>query len=97
MKVTVKMARPRARTQAGRASCISAVRVDVTAIQASPAQTRAARAAGKLGTTTTTACAAAYRAPPSASVPLVDRRVWTRPSTKAPMIAPTPSAPNRAP
>src|SRR5919199_1314751 len=49
------MARPRARTQTGKASCNSACSVDVTAIHASPARTRAARAAGKLGTRTTAA------------------------------------------
>ena len=59
VKATVKIARPRARTQAGRNSCNSPTKVEVTAIQASPATNRITSAAGMLGINTINAVAAA--------------------------------------
>ena len=53
------MAKPRARTQAGRNSCSSAANVETAAIQASPASTNVIKAAGSPGITTMAADAAA--------------------------------------
>ena len=59
VKVSIKTARARARTQTGKNSCSSAASVEVMAIHATPARTRVTRAARKLKVSTITAKAAA--------------------------------------
>ena len=87
------MAMPRARTQTGRNSCSSAIKVEITAVHANPAKSKIGSAARKFETSTITAKAAAKTMPAAISSPLVDRRSLTRPSTRAAIMAPAPSAP----
>jgi hypothetical protein len=53
------MAMPRARTQTGRNSCSSAIKVEITAVQANPAKRSVADAAKKFEISTITAKAVA--------------------------------------
>ena len=88
---------PHAITQRGRNSCNSATSVEIVPVQARPATTSTGNATAKLGTRTSSARAAARLIPAMDKVALVHRNRRARPSTSAPMIAPSPSAANRMP
>lgn len=97
MKISWYTDSPRARTHAGRLSCIEAFSVDSDINQDAPPTTKARNTATTFGTTANTTEATAKPAAPTVSSTFWPNRARSRPSRNAPVTAPRPSAPSSSP
>lgn len=97
MKISWYTDSPRARTHAGRLSCIDAFSVDSDSSHDAPPTTSAAITTPNTGTNASTAVAAEKPTAPAVSRTFAPKRDRSRDSTSAPSSAPTPRAPSSSP
>src|SRR5882757_1872141 len=97
MKTSWYTDNPRARTHAGRLSCIEALSVDSDSNQDAPPMTKAPNTTAKIGTNASTAVATAKPAAPTVSKAFWPNRARSRDNRNAPSTAPAPRAPSSNP
>ncbi len=90
-------ASPRERTQPGSAIWAETLRLESTAIQASPASTQAGKATANSGNSASSAIASASAAVPGATVRSAPSRAFSGGSSSAPATAPVPTPVSSAP